>query len=368
MVKEYNWDYLLRCLESNNINDFNNKINKDVYVFGAGLAGNKVKKAIEGMANVHAFIDNDEKKVNTCIDGIKVMGFQEREIKDMQIIIASQWYKEIIRQLNDEDFYNYIVYPFELFEWDNCKIIEEFKVLENAEKYKNVYDNLEDDLSKEVYIRMLAYRATGDRELIKISNYDQYIHPSIEKNKVNTVIDAGAYNGDTIKIFFSQFSNLNHLYAFEPTKDKLIQIKEMINKEKRNFGEITLLDKCLWSTCTNLKFQTFDAAMTNKVSDEGEITISAISLDEFANGLNSNQKINFIKMDIEGSEVEALKGGEQLIKKDKPILAISIYHDITHFWKVFDVIQQFDLGYKYFVGHHKDVLFDTVLYALPSNN
>jgi hypothetical protein len=74
----------------------------------------------------------------------------------------------------------------------------------------------------------------------------------------------------------------------------------------------------------------------------------------------------FIKMDIEGSEPEALKGSANTITARKPKLAICLYHRIEDFWEIPLYLHDLVPWYKLFVRHHTSIfdLTETVLYAM----
>ena len=72
----------------------------------------------------------------------------------------------------------------------------------------------------------------------------------------------------------------------------------------------------------------------------------------------------FIKMDIEGSEYEALIGAQNTIKKNRPKLAICIYHSDEDMLRLIELIANWDLGYKFYIRHHAQKISETVLYAI----
>ena len=81
-------------------------------------------------------------------------------------------------------------------------------------------------------------------------------------------------------------------------------------------------------------------------------------------GLNL-EKVTLIKMDIEGAELNALKGAQRTIARDKPKLAICIYHSDDDMIRIAEYIHELALGYKLYVRHHTTTFAETVLYALP---
>ena len=68
--------------------------------------------------------------------------------------------------------------------------------------------------------------------------------------------------------------------------------------------------------------------------------------------------------DIEGSEYEALIGGYETIARNRPKLAICIYHSDEDMLRIAELIASWNLGYKFYVRHHAQLVAETVLYAI----
>ena len=78
--------------------------------------------------------------------------------------------------------------------------------------------------------------------------------------------------------------------------------------------------------------------------------------------------VNYIKMDIEGAEYEALLGLESVIKRDCPHLAISVYHKPDDMWKIgLWLNSKFGKQYTFYLRVYNFQTFDTLLYAIPRN-
>ena len=80
--------------------------------------------------------------------------------------------------------------------------------------------------------------------------------------------------------------------------------------------------------------------------------------------ITAGDKVSFIKMDIEGAELDALKGAEQTIKKVHPKLAISAYHKFEDLLEIPQFIQVIDSSYKFYLRRHSHLVHELVLYAL----
>lgn len=296
------------------------------------------------------------------------------------------------------------------------------ELIENAEY---LYSMLEDDYSKKLLIQVLSYRLLGykkvklpmnnDRYFKNIASidksiidkkvfiesgfnnwklflfdlkqfgfpcrmyftpsgiYHKFVYRSYEYNNNKTIIkaekgdhiiDAGACWGDTA-LYFSVISGFDgKVYSFEflPQNVDIFQKNISLNPDLKD--RIELIQKPLWSSsdvdvfCNNNgpgNSVTFD----NKYSGESYKTIT---IDDFVNS-NDIKKINFIKMDIEGSELEALKGAVNTLKKNKPTLAISIYHKKNDFRDIPQYIDSLNLGYKFYFDHYSIHHEESVLFA-----
>ena len=101
---------------------------------------------------------------------------------------------------------------------------------------------------------------------------------------------------------------------------------------------------------------------SNQVNNNEEGDLPITTLDE-----DIKDKITILKMDIEGSEIYALKGSERHLLKEQPALIISIYHGYEDFLKIWQYINSLGIRYKYYIRYYGGPIFPTeiVLYAIP---
>ena len=81
-------------------------------------------------------------------------------------------------------------------------------------------------------------------------------------------------------------------------------------------------------------------------------------------GILYGEKVTMIKMDIEGYELKALMGAKQIIKEQKPKLAICAYHTFSHLWEIPLLIKSLNPDYKIYLRHHTNLDCETVCYAI----
>jgi hypothetical protein len=107
----------------------------------------------------------------------------------------------------------------------------------------------------------------------------------------------------------------------------------------------------------------FDPAGTrgSSLTEAGGSEIPVVALDEVLGG----SRVTFVKMNIEGAEIEALRGAANSIARWRPKLAISAYHRPSDLWEVAATVREIDPGYRFHLRQHDGGIIETVLYALP---
>lgn len=169
-------------------------------------------------------------------------------------------------------------------------------------------------------------------------------------------VDAGALNGETTKYFLDHFRN-GHAYVLEPNPEQFAVSKKTLN----GYPGVEFYQYGLYDKDTTIGFDLCGGdAGSAKLSESGELSIEVRRLDD----LLQDKKVTFIKMDIEGSELAALKGAEQIIRRQKPKLAICIYHKLEDVWKIPGLILEYCPEYRLYLRHYSISKTETVLYAV----
>jgi FkbM family methyltransferase len=173
-------------------------------------------------------------------------------------------------------------------------------------------------------------------------------------------VDVGSDDGNTI----IDYNNISHghyrkIIALEPDAINVKRINENINN--RNIERLRLIPKGAWSSNTKISFENLGNG-SSKISDKGQIMAPVIKLDDVLKNVSGDIAI---KMDIEGAELEALKGAKETIIQNKPRLAICVYHKPEDIIDIPLYISEIAPEYKFFIRHNCLVnLTETVLYAV----
>ncbi|MBQ8632559.1 MAG: FkbM family methyltransferase [Lachnospiraceae bacterium] len=231
---------------------------------------------------------------------------------------------------------------------------------EHQKETEEIASFFADDFSREVYFSIIKYRITHNpKELPAYSKHDQYfVKDIVPLTDTEVFIDCGAFDGDTMKDFIKVTKgNYQSIVCFEP-------VDEFHKKlEKRGAGKkVTAICAGVYKESTTLQFNA-EAGKGSSISSNAENTISVPvrAIDDVPECENAT----FIKMDVEGSELDALKGAKQTILRNKPKLAICLYHKTKDFIEIPTWIHTLVPEYKLYVRHHSFSVNETVLYAIP---
>lgn len=175
------------------------------------------------------------------------------------------------------------------------------------------------------------------------------------------VIDCGAYDGTT-ELQIAEWSNYNYkkIYALEPNETNCQKCE--LFYQNNNLENIELIPKASWSRNTTLSFSVEQgkASSGGKIGGGDSCEILATAIDD----ITGNDKVTFIKMDVEGAELESLKGAAKTIQQDSPKLAICIYHKFEDLWEIPEYILKLNANYRFYIRHYTSYLYETVLYAI----
>ena len=130
------------------------------------------------------------------------------------------------------------------------------------------------------------------------------------------------------------------VYGFEMDKNLFWHADQLAKKNKfvvENFG--------LGSYNHQAKYLPLNGGST-RMDDAGTEVAQVIMLDDYVREKNL-PRVDFIKLDVEGSELEVLKGAATTISRFKPILALSAYHKWDDFWTLMDFVKELNPKYEF---------------------
>ena len=176
------------------------------------------------------------------------------------------------------------------------------------------------------------------------------------------VFDIGAFKGDTAYFFSKKCSNKARIYAFEPDENNYKILLKIKDKYKLNN---VIASNILFSNSeTEINFLSMDL-------NRPAVKMKSTTIDKFVEE-NNIEKIDYIKMDVEGAEKNILEGAIKTIKKFKPSLAIAIYHGGKLFMEDFynipifikNIINEY---YEYYIRTFHPAGLETILFCKPKD-
>lgn len=303
-----------------------------------------------------------DKKTKELISELKL--FSEKEIyehiREKLKIVPVDTQESISKFLDNFSFWG----SFHPTENDFSTLERLSKFLkENSEKFEKMYQSLEDYRSKKIFYAILNnwynYDFINLEQVMEkcFSHYfDLDIIPSCQEE---VFVDLGAFNGDTVEDFIKIYGdNYKKIYAYEMTEQSMRELKERV----KNYPRIIYEQKAVSDEVGmgSIKIHEISTSSNQLELEEiGEIEVT--SLDD-----DIGEKITMIKMDIEGSELKALKGAENHIIKDKPKLLLSVYHGYEELLTLWEYLEKLDLSYHYYLRYYGGPIFPTeiVLFAI----
>jgi FkbM family methyltransferase len=345
---------------------------RKIVFFGAG------QYSAAAIRNIHPqiayFCDNSPAKQGSAFWGRPVCHPDKLldENRDKTVImINTEYYGEIAKQIFDMGFRN--IYS-DAYKRANERIpdsvMDSGNFLQRKAKVISCHDisgfkNLfADELSETVFNKLIAKYKQGNFDFSDICTGDEIYFNDIFRDEIRedeVYVDAGAYDGKTAVdfILFTK-GKYKKIYAFEPDANNYFRlIGELADCRDTVVSRLALSDSDSEATFDARGTQSSRIAAADDGLEEDRFTIiHTTKLDSYVKG-----PVTFIKMDIEGEEYNALVGAREIIRKQRPKLAVSVYHNDDDLIKIPLLLQEMVPEYKLYLRHHTPFNVDTVLYA-----
>jgi FkbM family methyltransferase len=269
--------------------------------------------------------------------------------------------KKLYSSLDKEskkEFFLMVVYfllktirPSFLFNWFSKFLRKEAKFYNPKEKYlffENYIFKFKNPQIRSPSKNFVQELSSMIEEIFEIKIYE---NREVKIEPGDVVLDCGAHIG-VFSIFAAQKAKI--VYAFEPSKDEVLSLEE--NKKLNNCHNIEIIPRAVLDITKKAKlvlsgvYSHFVIDNDNNLiskdnKDKAVIDIETISIDDFVKEKKLTE-IDFIKMDIEGSEEKAVYGAKETLKKFQPKLAICLYHKVDDFYKIPLLIKELNSSYK----------------------
>jgi FkbM family methyltransferase len=356
------------------LSSFNELDTKEIYLYGLGESAHWFLEIGIKKYSIYPKACFDLKlKKESLWEGIKA--FPSTELYNInlkpttKIIVCSGSYKkfqEIIEGF-PEISPNYFAHISDFYEFHNF-FIEEETISKNIscdtrEEIIDAFNLLQDDLSKQIYARLLQIHINKISVAIPTSHRrEQYLPEDLGDGfpYVNGYLVCGAYDGDFIRTLNLSKGKIQKLIALEPDPHSFARLIEYGRKNQSRLAtETSFLQMAISQSKGFGAFKT-NHGLGSKLSSDGDIVVETTSIDAI---LINEPSISHVCMDIEGEEYKAILGAENSVVKGNLTLCICLYHRPSHLWKIINLIQHYNSKYKFFIRNYTSFATETVLYA-----
>ena len=366
----------VRRRERSALDDLLRTRNNRVVLFGCGNLGRQAAKALREIGiNPLAFSDNNQARWGTLVDGLEVLPPRkavELYGKNATFLVTIwnvlHWYRETFQQLTGYGADQ--VAPFVLVHWRFPEIFLPFLLNDLPHKLYEERDAVlaaagiwADDLSRTTYEASVKMRAIGDlSELPDKPEENTYFPGDIFRmDSSDSLVDCGAFDGDTIRqVLEAAHPDVPTIHAIEADSISFARLQETVNRLPTAARERVQLYRCAVGLERGKIHFESSGTVDSKISEKGEL-VDIYPIDE----LFQDKPVSFIKMDIEGAEFDALRGAAKVIQRDKPILAICVYHTQNDIWRLPLLIREKLPEHRMFLRAYEGDGFQTVVYAVP---
>lgn len=189
-------------------------------------------------------------------------------------------------------------------------------------------------------------------------------HVDIQADPYDVVIDGGGCWGDTALFFADRVGKFGKVHSFEFNSQNISVFRENLRLNGHLSAQVELVPYGLWDVSgKNLGSNGGGAGAALSLDTSFDTLVDTMSIDDFVQGCAT--KVNFIKLDIEGAELKALRGAENTLRRFRPKLSVCLYHSMLDFIRIPSYLDGLALGYHFYLGHVTMNHEETVLFATP---
>jgi FkbM family methyltransferase len=350
--------------------------NRQCVIFGAGTIGRRALSALQSMG-IHplSFADNNSVLWGKSVDGLPILSpedaaemFGEDALFFIAIRNENHWYRETVDQLTQLGCAR--ISSSEPIAWRFPEKFPPFlpydlphKLYAEAEEVARAASLWADDKSVAEYIAQIELRAFGDPSgLSQPETEETYILPEVfQLGRDDVFLDCGAYDGDTIRKLIDNRIEFDKIEAVEADTHSFARLADFVSTLDPEMTNRIRMHQCaVGSHRGTVRFDD-TGGVDSKVSDEGKMLIDMVPIDV----MFASKRVSMIKMDIEGGEYDALIGAQLVIQRDRPILAVCVYHSQADLWRLPLLIRSFCPEYRMYLKAYRGDGIQTVVYAVP---
>ena len=351
-------------------------VHSRIVLFGAGNLGRKALRCLRSIGvEPLAFADNNSALWGSTADGTAVLAPPEaaKRFGASALFMVTIWSRDHDFRKTREQLCalgcGRVISTSEL-RWkfaaellpDYCQDLPR-RVYEQKAEVTNAANLWADEPSQQEYLNQLRWRTQGDMGALAAPTAEEsYFMNSLYSFQPEEVfVDCGAYDGDTVKQVLRRTDASSRILAVEADPGNFRRLQSWIDTLDQPLRQrISSYQVAVGASHAQLRFKATGEEGAC-IAEDGDVWVNCVPLDT----LVGDRKPTFIKMDIEGCELDALQGARELIRKFHPILSICAYHRQSDLWRIPLYIHSLVSDYKLFLRAHEADGWHLVFYAVP---
>jgi len=249
--------------------------------------------------------------------------------------------------------------------------VDAWHAASDFDSFRHVHDDLlSDDRSRAVLRAVMMTMLSGNaRWCAMVFEKDQYFAlPRFCTPTGEIYVDAGAFVGDSVERFiFANNGVFSKIFAFEPGPRQFAALeartRRLVTEWARDPADIELVNAALGEgrgslAAASASGQLTSLALRDKARADG-VSVEVVGLDDFLKG----GRVTFLKADVEGMEMALLRGAQATIRRQKPKIAICVYHYPSDIPAIANYLAGVVPDYRFALRHHSPMFMETVLYC-----
>ena len=223
---------------------------------------------------------------------------------------------------------------------------------------------LADEPSRRVYAARIKAILTGDAGYLPLATHGEYEHPRIRPRSGDIMIDGGVSDMVGAQAAFAEsVGPTGQVHGFEPIPWMAERAREQLARWPwYRLHTAGLAERAGHAAFASLRDSSHICRSPVAGEGEGTVRCDLVSIDEAveAQGL---ERVDCIKLDVEGAELDALRGAEKTIRRFRPRLIICLYHQPEDMITLPLYVKSLVADYRLEVAHASCGFTDTILYA-----
>lgn len=335
--------------------------NRRLVIYGAGETGRQLRELLEeSRPDLQLLGYFDSFREDESVDVLKYGSSKASELAYDTLLIASVFWQAILDNLTPEDKSKAAVL--------SNKLLFRLNRLDELDGYSLSAEEADDLRSKcrELYQDKESLAICADHLAIRAGHETPERFASMARRArsmerqyldfdtptpIRSIVEGGSFDAASTEKLASSFPELQQIVAFDPIADP-----------GASSGNVRFERMALGAGSGTMEFALSEQSTTRAGAGRGAtVTIPVVSVDEYCR--DNNVEPDLIKLDVEGSELEVLRGARDIIEARQPVIACSAYHRSADLVQLAEILRGVVPEYTFHLRAYSGTLIDTVLYA-----